>query len=287
MLQSVDFEIVHKNQTEPIIFYVRNTLTKDLEDVSGLSSWRLIDIANDTQVHTGTFIASGSVEITRLNTGIYQYQFNAAQHTGEYIFSLRLTMTNEVVGQDIFIKSHSSKAFAYAAQLREQVDKARKSVSDDIENEDQPDFTPSVSLLYGYQSKNLIFYLERGCQLLNVIPPYTGWEIDTYPFRYYGSVLIDAATIAALEAQGVFAIDTDFNYSLGGNQLVISHFEKLSSHLNYLLARFQKEAVAFKQLYRTKGGILFQFLPGGIRSARMLNSFPGGFWSRMLSSVQQ
>jgi len=287
MLQSVDFEIVHKNQTEPIIFYVRNTLTKDLEDVSGLSSWRLISIDSDTLISTGTFGASGGSDITHLNTGMYQYDFNAAAHTSEYIFSLRLTMMNEVVGHDIFIKSHGAKAFAYAAQLRAQVDKSRKSISDDIENEDQPDFTPAIPLLYGFDSRHLIGYLERGCQLLNVIPPYTAWNLESYPFQWYGTVLIDAATIAALEAQGVFAIDTDYQYSLGGNSLILDHFSKLSSHVASLVARFQKEAVSFKQLYRTKGGIIFQFMPGGIRSARMLNSMPGGFWSRLLSSVQQ
>jgi hypothetical protein len=287
MISTVDFEIVHKTQVEPIIFYVRNTLTKDLEDVAGTSSWRLIDLSGDTLISTGTFNASGGSAITRLNTGMYEYQFNAATYTSEYLFSIRLTMQNEVVGQDIYIKSHGSKAFAYAAALSAQIDKSRKSTSDDIENEDQPDFTPSVSFLYGYQTKNLIFYLERGCQVLNSLAPYTGWTLESYPFQWYGSVLIDAATIAALEAQGVLAIDTDFNYSLGGNALVIDHFSKLSGHLQYLLARFQKEAVTFKQLYRTKGGILFQFMPGGVRSARMLNSMPGGFWSRLLSSVQQ
>jgi len=287
MQNQVEFEIVHKSQSEPVIIYVRNTLTKDLEDVSGTSSWRLINIANETEEDSGSFGATGSTDIVRLNTGMYRYTFDATTYTGEYILSLTLTMTNEVVGQDIFIKSHSAKAFAYAAALRAQVDKARKSISDDIENEDQPDFTPTVSFMYGYDTKYLIFYLERGIQLLNVQPPYTGWSIESYPFQWYGSVLIDAATIAALESQGIFAIDTDFNYSLGGNSLIIDHFSKLSTFLQYLLARFTRESVAFKQLFRTKGGVIFQFMPGGIRSSRQLNAYPSGFWSRMLSSVQQ
>lgn len=287
MLSSVDFEIVHKGKAEPVIIYVRNTLTKDLEDVAGTSTWRLIDIATDTEVDTGTFTSTGSLDIVRLNTGMYRYNFNAATYTSEYILSLVLTMTNEVVGQDIFIKSYSSKAFAYAAALKAQVDKSRKSISDDIENEDQPDFTPSVQFFFGYDSRHLIYYLERGCQILNAIAPYTAWTLDTYPFTYYGGVLVDAGTIAALEAQGVFAIDTDYSYSLGGNSLVLEHYGKLNSHLQYLLAKFTKESITFKQLYRTKGGVIFQYLPGGIRAQRTLNSLPAGFWSRLLSAAQQ
>lgn len=284
---TVDFEIVHKNQAEPIVFYVRNTLTQDLEDVAATSTWRLIKIDDDTLVDSGSFGPTGSVDIVQAATGIYQYTFDAAAFPYEYILSLSLVQANGLSSQDIYIKSESAKVFSYAAQLRMQIDKARKSIADNIENEDQPDFTPPIPLMYGYDSRHLIFYITRGTQLINSVSPYTGFTVDSFPFQWYGSILIDAATIYALEAQGVFAIDTDYSYSLGGNSLVISHFEKLSAQLQTLLNRFQKEVVTFKQLYRTKGGILFQFMPGGVRSARMLNSYPAGFWSRLLSSVQQ
>lgn len=169
--------------------------------------------------------------------------------------------------------------------LRLQVDKARKSIADDIENMDTPTAATPIRFFYGYSDAHLIFYLERGLQILNAIPPYTAMDIDVFPFNSSGTILIDAATIAALESQGIFAIDTDFDYALGGNSLVIDHYTKLNSVLSSLLTRFDKSAIAFKQQYRSKGLVMFQFMPGGVRSLRMLSSMPVGWWSRLLSSI--
>lgn len=287
MPSSVDFEIVHKGQTEPISIYVRNTLTQDLEDVAGTSSFRLINISDDSTEDSGNFSVSGSAKITRVSTGIYQYSFDASTYPNEYILAFRLTMANEVVSQDVFIKPVAAKYYAYAAQLSLQVDKSRKSISDDIENMDQSDFTPSTRFFFGYDTKHYCFYLDRGVQFLNAIPPYTQLTVEYFPFSQYGTILIDAATIAALESQGIFSIDTDFNYALGGNSLVIDHWGKISGFLSHLLARFQKTAISWKQLYRAPGTVVYQYFPGGLRSQRVLNSMPAGFWSRLLSASYQ
>jgi len=287
MLSTVDYEVVHKNQTEPISIRVRNTLTEDLEDVTGTSSFSLINLSGDATEDSGTFGAAGSVKMVRAAEGIYNYSFNAETYPYEYILSVKCVLENENINQDVYIKSASAKNFAYAAQLRSIVDKSRKSVSDDIVNMDRDDNQPSLQFFYGYDSKQLIYYLERGLQFLNAIPPYTGLAIDTFPFSQYGSILLDAATIAALEAQGIFAIDTDFNYGLGGNSLVIDHYSKLSGMISQILARFQKTAISWKQQYRSKGLVMYQFMPGGVRAMRQLNSMPSGFWSRLLSAVYQ
>ena len=150
---------------------------------------------------------------------------------------------------------------------------------------DQTDNEPSLNFFYGYTDAHMIYYLERGMQMLNAIPPYTAMGVDDFPFAQYGTILIDAATIAALESQGIFAIDTDFNYALGGNSLVLNHYQPLTAMTSAILARFTKTATSWKQSYRTKGMVVFQYLPGGVRSARVLNSAPSGFWSRLLSQV--
>ena len=285
-MQSItEFDIVMKDQTEPITIYIRNTLTNDLVDVSATSTFRLIKISDDSLVDSGSFGSAGSAKITRLDTGIYQYNFNAETYPLEYILTIRAVLANESINTNVFIKSAASKQFAYAAQLRGIIDKSRKSVKDDLANMDQTDFEPSLNFFYGYTDAHMIYYLERGMQMLNAIPPYTAMGVDDFPFPQYGAILLDAATIAGLEAQGIFAIDTDFNYSLGGNQLVIDHFSKLSSAVSSILARFTKTSVGWKQQYRTKGMVMFQYLPGGVRSARVLNSAPSGFWSRLLSQV--
>ena len=287
MVATVDFDIVHKNQTEPISIRVKNTSTEDLVDVAGTSSFSLINIANDTSEDSGTFEAAGSAKMVRVAEGIYNYSFDAAAYPYEYLLATRCVLANETSSQDIYVKSSSARSFAYAAQLRSIVDKARKSTSDDIVNMNRADNQPSLQFFYGYESKQLIYYLERGVQYLNAIPPYTGLTVDLFPFPQYGAILLDAATIAALEAQGIFAIDTDFNYALGGNSLVIDHYSKLSGMVSQILGRFTKTAISWKQQYRSKGLVMYQFMPGGVRAMRQLNAMPSGFWSRLLSAVYQ
>jgi len=286
MTATVDFEIIHKNQTEPIDIRVRNSLTEDLTDVAGTSSFSLINLSDEVQ-DSGTFGAAGSAKMVRVAEGIYQYSFDAETYPAGYVLATRCVLANETISQDVYIKSVSVRHFAYAAQLRSIVDKARKSVSDEIVNMDREDNQPSLQFFYGYDSKQLIYYLERGLQYLNTIPPYTALSIDMFPFTAYGSILLDAATIAALEAQGIFSIDTDFSYSLGGNSLVIDHYSKLSGMVSQILGRFQKTAISWKQQFRSKGLIIYSFMPGGVRAMRQLNALPSGFWSRLLSAVYQ
>jgi hypothetical protein len=289
-VQSVtDFEIVVANQTEPIDIMVTDTITEEhINVVSNRdSSFRLVNIADDSLEDSGTFRAAGSAAMVRVDTGIYQYSFDASTYDGNYVLFVTCALENGTVRNNMYVKSASARQFAYASQLRLQVDKARKSVRDEIANMDRSaaNFDPAIQFFYGYGDKHMLFYLERGVQYLNAISPYTGLTVDTFPFSQYGSILIDAATIAALESQAIFAIDTDFSYSLGGNSLVIDHFTKLSSMVSAILGRFTKTAISWKQQYRSQGLVMFQWMPGGVRAARQLNSMPSGWWSRMLSSV--
>lgn len=279
------FEILRKNQTEAITIFVRDPTTGDLTNVIGNSTFNLINTDDDTNVTTSTFPPTGNAVIANPLTGIYQYTFNSTTYDREYLAEFRCLLPSEVIINNLFIKSVSSRHFKYVSVLRNQIDKAQKSVYDDIENMDKPNAQPAVKLLYGYDDKGLIYFLEKGMQIINAVPPYTGFSVDTFPFDQFGSIMIDAATIAALEAQGIFSIDTDFNYSLGGNSLVIDHYTKLNSFLSSLLQRFDKSLVSYKQKYRSKGIVLFQFMPGGVRASRMLNAQPAGWWSRLLSSM--
>jgi hypothetical protein len=280
-----DFDILRTGQTEYLTIFVRDPLTNELTDVAAASTFSLINISDDATEASDTFTAGGGTVINHAGTGIYQYQMDTATYTAEYLAAFRCVLAGEVQGNNIFVKSVTSRHFAYAAQLRLQVDKARKSISDDIENMDRSAFEPSVKFYLGLDDKHLIFYLERGIQIINIIPPYTNFTVDDFPFAQNGTVLIDAATIAYLISQGIFSIDTDYNYSLGGNSLVIDHFSKISSFLQAMMARFDQNLMKFKQQFRSQGIVTFQWMPGGVRSARMLNAMPSSFWSRMLSST--
>lgn len=281
-----DFDILRTGQTEYLTVFVRDPLTNELTDVAATSTFSLINISDDSTEVSGTFTAGGGTIVTHAGTGIYQYPLNTSTYSAEYLAAFRCVLSGEVHNNNIFVKSVSARHFAYAAQLRAQVDKAKKSVADDIENMDRSNFEPSVKFYLGVDDKHLIFHLERGVQIINVIPPYTNFTVDSFPFDQNGTVLIDAATISYLIAQGIFSIDTDVdNYSIGGNSFVINHYTKISGFLQSMMTRFDGNLIRFKQQFRSNGIVTFQWMPGGVRSARMLSAQPAGFWSRMLSST--
>ena len=285
LTSTTGFDVIMKGKTENISVYVKDPGTGDLIDVIGSSTFSIIDIEDDSVVFTEAFTASGSANVVHASPGIYQYAFNTSTYTKQYILSFDCLLPSEQISFNMFVKTEPSMMFAHAAELRIQVDKARKSISDDIENMDKPDNVPATRFFYGYGDAFLIYYLERGAQIVNVVPPYTMFNPISFPWDVAGSILIDAAVIAALESQGIFAIDTDYSYSLGGNSLVIDHFTKINTYLTGLVTRFDKNLVRFKQQFRSKGLVVFQWSPGGVRSARMLQSMPSGFFSRMMSSA--
>jgi hypothetical protein len=285
MSQSItNFDIFRNLTTESITIFVRNTLTNDLVNVAATSSLNIIDISDDSTALSVTFGPAGGNGVTRAATGIYQFSFNTTTYPDEYLAAFRTVLTNEVVNHNIFIKSVTARHFKYASMLRLQVDKAQKEVSDEIENMDQSDFAPAVPFRFGVDDKDLIYYLEQGLHYINLVPPYTSFSIDTYPFANYGGLLIDSAIIAYLVSQGIFAIDTDYNYALGGNSFVIDHFSKLSAMQAALLNRFNLMVIKFKQQFRSPGTVKFQYLPGGIR-ARAIRSLPDGFFSRLFANA--
>ncbi len=285
LTSTTGFDIIMKGKKESISTYVRDPGTGDLIDVVGNSTFSMIDIEDDSVAFSEVFSTTGSTHIIHAGPGIYQYAFDTNVYTKQYVLCFDCLLPSEQISFNTFIKTEPSKMFARAAELRIQVDKARKSISDDIENMDKPNNVPATRLFFGFSDAHLIYYLERGAQIVNVVPPYTSLTPISFPWDVAGSVLVDAAVIAALESQGIFAIDTDYSYSLGGNSLVIDHFTKINTYLSGLVARFDKNLVRFKQQFRSKGLVMFQWSPGGVRSARQLSSLPPGFFSRMMSSA--
>lgn len=277
-----DYNIFRKGETGQLTFFVRDPHNNQLADVYAASKFELVDVTNDSIILSETFPPAGGTYVKRQGVGVYQVDINTNTYTKEYLAATNCVMSGEVVGNNIYFKSVSAKHFKYAAILRAYVDKAQKSMVDYLDNIDREEEVP-LKLYYGYPDALLIYALERGMQLINAVPPYTALTVDLFPFDQNGAILIDAATIAALEAQGILSIDTDYEYSLGGNSMVIDHFTKLSSMVSSILERYKAEVLPFKNQFLTKGALLHQFLPGGVRDMRMLSALPSGFWSRMLS----
>jgi hypothetical protein len=286
MESCTDFEVLRSGQNEYLTIFVKDPRNDQLVDVIANSTFTLIDLKDDSVILTDTFTASGDAIVNHGSTGVYQYELDTGTYKDEYLAAFRCVVDADVLQNNIYVKSVSAKHFKYAAYLRNQIDKSRKSIVDYIESMERESEAP-LKFFYGYDDKHLIFYLERGVQLINMVPPYTGLTVDTFPFQQFGSLLIDAATIAALESAGIFAIDTDVDYSLGGNSFVISHFEKLNSMLSNVTERFQANVTKLKNIYLTKGLVLYQFSPGGVRDLRYISALPSGFWSRLLSGDMQ
>jgi hypothetical protein len=285
MQSFTDFDILMAGQTRNLTIFVRDPRNDVLVDVQASSDFSLMDMDNNAVV-TQTFGPEGTGVVTRSSKGTYHFNMNTSTYSDEYVAMWRCVLEQEVIDINSYVKSVSAKYYKYAAALRNQIDKSQKSIVDYIENIDRQSVEePAIRFFYGYDDRHLFFYLERGVQYLNAIPPYTALTVDDFPFDTYGTLLVDAATIAALEAQGLFAVDTDYNYALGGNSMVVEHFGKLNTYLASLLARFDKLSVSFKQQYRSSGTVLYQFLPGGVRAARQLQAMPSGWWSRLLSGM--
>jgi hypothetical protein len=279
-----DYNIFRKGEIGQITIFVRDPHNNQLADVYATSKFELVNVADDAILLSENFPPEGGTYVKRQAKGVYQVTINTNTYTSEYLVALSCILPGEVVGYNTLFKAVSAKHFKYAAILRSFVDKSQKSITDYIENMDREEEAP-LKIYYGYPDAFLIYALERGLQLINAVPPYTGLTIDQFPFNSNGAILIDAATIAALEAQGILAIDTDYEYSLGGNSMVIEHFTKLSSMVSSLLERYKSEVLPFKNQFLTKGLLLHQFLPGGVRDMRYLSALPSGFWSRMLSGA--
>ena len=162
--------------------------------------------------------------------------------------------------------------------LRLQLDKARKSqmgASLDLQAEDY-NFN---NLDWEYRDAHMAAYLDLGCQMINLISPQTYFTVPNFPFAMFGQLLIEAAMISALDSQQLFAVDTDFDYSLGGNAIRVDHLAGLSGFARELVDRFNMQVKVFKQRYRSKGTALIQ-VQYGIGLGRFLNVVPSGWWSR-------
>jgi hypothetical protein len=160
--------------------------------------------------------------------------------------------------------------------LRGQLDKAKKSVQRlDVDGTDY-NFD---GLDWDYKDYHLATYLDLGVQLINLTSPQTYFTVNNFPSQYFGTLLVMAGMISALDAQKLFSIDTDFDYSLGGNSIRVDHFSNLATFNRELVDRYNALVRVFKQRYRTKGTALIQ-VQYGIGLGRFLNVVPSGWWSR-------
>ena len=225
----------------------------------------------DANVHTDVW-PSAHTHIVKRDSGVFSIPFDTTVFKKpEYLLNVDIQVsTGTSFVRNKVIRVVPGTYFRYGAILRNQVDKANKLLHNRLQ--------------FGYTDDQLIVWLDLGAHLINLVPPYTAFDVMSFPFGTFGKVLLDAATISALESQGLFSIDTDFDYSLGGNSLTLNHYTTIAQFLDYLVGRLNDNLMKFKQIYRTKGGTMVQ-TQYGYGFGRFLSVVPPGFFSRFGLSV--
>ena len=151
-------------------------------------------------------------------------------------------------------------------RLRGQIDKTSKTV-----NEDPANFCP-----LGYTDGNLMEYLDGGLSLINEYQPYPMWtQLDYYP-TVHDQLLMDAAMVVGLNAQSIFAIDTDISqWNNQGNSWVLEHYPKLAAVSAALTARMDVRVPKMKLHYVASGSLKVETGPA-FRLTTLVNMAPSG-----------
>ena len=144
-----DFEIFRDGVTEPLTVFVKDPISGQLVDVAATSTFNLIDLTDDSVEISQSFDADGAGVVRHKGTGIYQFNFDSSTYENEYLAAFRCTLAGNVSNLNFYVKAVPNKYFKYAAVLRSQVDKARKSIKDYIANIDRPN-EPFIELFYGF-----------------------------------------------------------------------------------------------------------------------------------------
>lgn len=172
----------------------------------------------------------------------------------------------EQVSQVMNVSIISERTACMMNALRQQIDKAVKTVNDDPEN---PCFL-------GYTDSMLMEYLEKGLNTWNMYEPYpTFCTIDQFPLIYEQG-LIEAAMLVGIGAQNLFAIDTDIpNFSAQGAAFVIQHQPQLMAYLTHMAQRLDK-LIPIAKLKLVQSGTLHTEISPNFRLQQLISAAPPG-----------
>lgn len=220
----------------------------------------------DTEIATFT----GS-NLTKMSTGVYRFDFDAKNtfSNRNYLLHYTASWTNRISTADQALLVRPARVYRLLPYLRNQIDKAVKSTS--------------LGLAYGYEERHLVAYMDLGVTLINIMSPMTSFLPENFPEDSIG-LLIEASMITALDSQGIFAIDADIDYSLGGNAIRVAHYGEISQHLGSLVGRFNADLKVWKQQFRMKGKLLVG-TPFSFAISRFLQVVPSGYFDKFGVSV--
>ena len=185
-----------------------------------------------------------------------------------YIIQWYVQATNAYVPNIVLqnVTTYSVLAAQNVPYLRLYIDKARKLVD------------PANNVFLGYTDAQLLMYMQEGISMVNSFQPETQmpFTLENFPYAAFRHVVNQAATVAAVMSQMMFAIDTDLpNYSDQGITFVIAHQPQLAAFINTLTARLDKEIQAMKLQFVNTGSIHLVQGPN-FRLATLMSAAPIG-----------
>lgn len=161
------------------------------------------------------------------------------------------------------VKVIDPRAMSFLPGFRLQIDKAVK-IIDELQN-----------IFLGYTDAQLLQYLEGGLNLINVYQPNTSILLEDFP-RTHVQLLIDVATLVALQSQTLFAVDTDMpSYSDQGNSFALNHAGPLQGFMSSLQSRVDRLVPLFKLSFATMGSIHMEAGPS-FRLVSLMQAAPPG-----------
>lgn len=281
-LSEQDLILVRKGTTEQVAIATTDpldphSLPTSISADSDAGRLEVVDATNTT-IQDVVFPETGNSEIRRLGEGRYEIDFDSTNGHGTYMLFWRFKIGDgaqtRTLRKNQCLGVTGLRTFQLLPKLRLMIDKSRKGLT-------SSKVVGRRASSYGYSDAMLAAYLEMGAGIINMVPPYTNFTLESYPhFGAAETLLIYAALIVGLESQGVYAIDTDFPFSFGGNSITVDHLSKIAQFLGLpFLGNFKDLLNGFKQQFRSKGMVLVQ-MQYSYSLGRFFSSVPSGFFSR-------
>lgn len=160
----------------------------------------------------------------------------------------------------------SARVADLVREFQDQLDKARKAVS----------VTPTDFCPLGYTEGWLLQYLRGGLTMINAYQPYpTFCSIEQFP-DLFRQVLIDAGLVVGVNAQTLYAIDSDIeNYNDSGTSFVINHQPKLAAFSAALSQRLDAIIPSMKRHFVSTGNVTLEQGPN-YRLNTLIQMAPNG-----------
>jgi len=129
---------------------------------------------------------------------------------------------------------------------------------------------------WSYTDSDLFMYIVNGLNYFNTLMPISSFNLGGVPF-YLEGLMIDLASLFAIQAQMMYSIDTDVNYSDQGMSLNIDHFSKLNTAYELVANRVIDNAKKIKWTMGARPVVLAQFNPERSRSFVFNQFIANGF----------